>query len=126
MPVSYLCACPFLTGQSSSPPRCGIKLHTVVDYETGLPCYSVITEAKKQEIQVARPLVFSTGSYVVVVRMYKDYDWLFNLYCCELTFVTWMKSNEDIAEAESFLTNSTLAHILSDEDFVLTAYSSVP
>lgn len=36
----------------------GIKLHTVVDYDTGLPCYSVITESKRHEIQVARPMVF--------------------------------------------------------------------
>ena len=102
----------------------GIKLHTVVDYDTGLPCYSVITEAKKHEIQVARPLVFPSGSVVVVDRGYVDYAWLFNLDSCGVTFVTRLKSNADIAVAESFLTDSRREHILSDEDVVLAGYSS--
>ena len=102
----------------------GIKLHTVVDYDTGLPCYSVITEAKKHEIQVARPLVFPSGSVVVVDRGYVDYAWLYNLDSCGVTFVTRLKSNADIAVSESFLTDTKREHILSDEDIVLAGYSS--
>ena len=57
-------------------------------------------------------------------RGYVDYAWLFNLYSCGVTFVTRLKSNADIAVAESFLTDTRRAHILSDEDIVLAGYSS--
>ena len=100
----------------------GIKLHTVVDYDTGLPCYAVITPAKKHEIHVARPMVFPSGSVVVVDRGYVDYDWLYNLDSCGVHFVTRLKKNADIAVVETFLTNTRQEHILSDEDIVLTGF----
>lgn len=100
----------------------GIKLHTVVDYDTGLPCYSFISDAKKHDIQVARPMVFPSGSVLVVDRAYVDYDWLNNLDSCGVHFVTRLKKNADIEVVESFLTDEKKDHILSDEDVVLTGF----
>lgn len=100
----------------------GIKLHTVVDYDTGLPCYSYITDAKKHDIQVARPMVFPSGSVLVVDRAYVDYNWLNNLDSYGVYFVTRLKKNADIEVVESFLTDEKKDHILSDEDIVLTGF----
>lgn len=102
----------------------GIKLHTVVDYDTGLPCYSYITDAKKHDIQVARPMVFPSGSVLVVDRAYVDYNWLNNLDSCGVYFVTRLKKNADIEVVESFLTDEKKDHILSDEDILLTGFYS--
>ncbi|HRN33953.1 MAG TPA: IS4 family transposase [Saprospiraceae bacterium] len=57
----------------------GIKLHTVLDYDTGLPCFATITDAKTHEVNEARSIAFPSGSIVVMDRGYVDYKWLFNL-----------------------------------------------
>jgi len=100
----------------------GIKLHSVLDYDTGLPAYSVITDAKQHDVKVARQTVFPSESVLVMDRAYVDFEWLYNLDSTGVFFVTRLKSNVNIEIAESFLVNEKQEHILSDQDIRLTGF----
>ena len=101
-----------------------IKLHTVLDYDTGLPCYAVLTDGKTHDLKEAHNVVFPADSVLVVDRAYVDYQWLYNLDSTGVFFVTRLKSNADVDIAESFLTNEKHEHILSDQDVHLTGFYS--
>ena len=92
------------------------KLHAVLDYETGLPSYAIITDGKKHDVKMAKQTVFPKGSVLVIDRAYVDYEWLFNLDSNGVYFVTRLKSNADFEILEQFLTNKKYEHILSDQD----------
>lgn len=99
-----------------------IKLHAVLDYDSGLPSYAAITDGKKHDVTMAQQTVFPAGSVLVADRAYVDYQWLFNLDSKGVFFVTRLKSNANIQIAESFLTNQRDEHILSDQDIQLTGF----
>lgn len=101
-----------------------VKLHTVLDYDTGLPNYAVITEGKTHEINEARKAFFPPESVLVMDRGYVDYQWLKDLDSKGVFFVTRLKKNADIEIVERFLTNEKHEHILSDEDIRLTGFYS--
>ncbi|MDG2448375.1 MAG: IS4 family transposase [Saprospiraceae bacterium] len=99
-----------------------IKLHSVLDYDTGLPSYSVITDGKVHDVKVAQQTVFPSESVLVMDRAYVDFEWLYNLDSTGVFFVTRLKSNVNIEIAQSFLVNDKHEHILSDEDIRLTGF----
>lgn len=101
-----------------------IKLHTVLDYDTGLPCYAVLSEGKTHDVKEAHNVTFPAESVLVVDRAYVDYQWLYNLDSSGVFFVTRLKSNADIKLTETFLTNEKDDHILSDQDIELTGFYS--
>jgi hypothetical protein len=102
-----------------------IKLHAVLDYDTGLPSYAVMTDGKKHDVIVAKQTVFPAESVLVIDRAYVDYQWLYDLDSTGVYFVTRLKSNAAIEIIEQFLTNDTHDHVLSDQDIELTGvYSS--
>ena len=101
-----------------------VKLHAVLDYDTGLPSYATITDGKKHDVKVAKNTVFPKDSVLVVDRAYVDYEWLYNLDSSGVFFVTRLKSNADIEVVETFLTNEKQEHILSDQDIALTGFYS--
>lgn len=99
-----------------------IKLHAVLDYDTGLPGYAVLTDGKTHDVKEAKNTVFPADSVLVVDRAYVDYMWLYNLDSSGVYFVTRLKTNADIEIVESFLTNQKHEHILSDQDIRLTGF----
>jgi hypothetical protein len=101
-----------------------IKLHAVLDYDTGLPSYATITDGSRHDLKVAKDTLFPKDSVLVVDRAYVDYQWLYNLDSSGVFFVTRLKSNADIQIVESFLTNEKHDHILSDQDIELTGFYS--
>lgn len=101
-----------------------VKLHAVLDYDTGLPRYATLTDGKRHDVKEAENTVFPSHSVLVIDRAYVDYQWLYNLDSTNVFFVTRLKSNADIQILESFLTNEKHDHILSDEDIVLTGFYS--
>ena len=101
-----------------------IKLHAVLDYDTGLPSYATISDGKMHDVKMAHNTVFPRDSVVVVDRAYVDYAWLNDLDSNGVTFVTRLKSNADIDIVESFVTNQKQDHILSDQDIKLTGFYS--
>ena len=101
-----------------------IKLHTVLDYDTGLPCYAILTDGKTHDVKEAQNVTFPAESVLVVDRAYVDYQWLYNLDSSGVFFVTRLKSNADIKLTKTFLTNEKDEHILSDQDIELTGFYS--
>lgn len=101
-----------------------VKLHAVLDYDTGLPCYATITDGKRHDVKEAKEATFPRDSVVVIDRAYVDYKWLYNLDSSGVFFVTRLKSNADISIVESFLTNTKHEHILSDQEIALTGFYS--
>jgi len=99
-----------------------IKLHAVLDYNTGLPNYAVITDGKTHDVKVAKTLTYPEGSVIVADRAYVDYDWLNELDSTGVYFVTRLKSNADIKVVDTFLTNERHEHVLSDEDIRLMGF----
>ncbi len=99
-----------------------LKLHAVLDYDTGLPAYAVMTDGKTADIKAAIAVSFPSQSVLVIDRGYVDFAWLYNLDSSGVYFVTRLKSNADIEIIEKFLTPSKHDHILSDEDIVLTGF----
>lgn len=99
-----------------------VKLHAVLDYNTGLPSYSILTNGKTHDVTAAKNTYFPSGSVVVVDRAYVDYKWLNDLDSNRVFFVTRLKSNADIEIIESFLTNEKHEHISSDQDIKLTGF----
>lgn len=101
-----------------------VKLHAVLDYDSGLPNYAVITDGKQHDVKVAKSMDFQANSVLVMDRAYVDYKWLFILDSKEVSFVTRLKSNANVEILEKFLTNNKQEHILSDEDIKLTGFYS--
>lgn len=99
-----------------------IKLHAVLNYDTGLPSYAVISEGKVHDSVAAKQTVFPASSVLVVDRAYVDFGWLNDLDSSGVFFVTRLKSNAKIEVIESFLTKDKDEHILSDEDIALTGF----
>ena len=100
----------------------GIKLHTVLDYDTSLPVFVHMTEGRQHESKVTPVTLFPAGSVVVMDRAYVKYEYLNNLDSNGIYFVTRLKRNADIKVVESFLTNEKHEHILSDEDIRLSGF----
>lgn len=100
----------------------GIKLHTVLDYDTSLPVFVHMTEGREHESKSAPVTLFPVGSVVVMDRAYVKYEYLNNLDSNGVYFVTRLKRNADIELVESFLTNEKQEHILSDEDIRLSGF----
>ncbi|HHB52412.1 MAG TPA: IS4 family transposase [Saprospiraceae bacterium] len=101
-----------------------IKLHAVLDYDTGLPSYAVISEGKTHDVTAAKQIIFPAQSVLVVDRAYVDFEWLYNLDSSKVFFVTRLKSNANIEQVKSFMTNDKHDHILSDEEIRLVGFYS--
>lgn len=99
-----------------------IKLHTVLDYDNGLPSYAVMTDGKTHDVTQAQQTFFPAKSVLVVDRAYVDFQWLNNLDSTGVFFVTRLKLSTNIQVLESFLTDEKHDHILSDEDIRLTGF----
>ena len=102
-----------------------IKLHAVLDYDTGLPSYAAITEGKKQDITVAQQTIFPKDSVLVIDKAYVDYKWLYDLDSSGVFFVTRMRSNANMEIVETYQSDSAHENILSDQDIKLGGFYSM-
>ena len=99
-----------------------VKLHAVLDYDSGLPHYAVLTDGKTHDVKAAKQTIFESGSVLAVDRAYVDYEWLYNLDSNDVIFVTRLKSNADVEVVKQLLTNDKHEHVLSDEQIKLTGF----
>jgi hypothetical protein len=70
-----------------------VKLHTVLDNRSFLPCFAVMTDGKTSDIQVARGLKFEAGTILVMDRGYEDHRWWERLTQAGVFFVTRLKDS---------------------------------
>ena len=92
----------------------GIKLHVKLNHSGYIPCFAVITEAKKHEKNIVKDIPFNSGDVVVFDRGYNDYkDFL--SYCNKgIYFVTRLKKNANYKVVKDKNVNK-YKNILSDQ-----------
>jgi hypothetical protein len=73
--------------------KAGIKLHTLFDVKTSIPCFLLITNAKVHDVNILDSLKFEQGSFYIIDRGYLDFDRLFKINQQSAYFVTRGKSN---------------------------------
>ena len=97
-----------------------LKLHAVLDYDTGLPQYASLSDGKKSDIKAGREFTFPKGSVVVADRAYVDYGWLNNLDSNGVIFVTRIKQTNAYDVAADYNVNPKEKEIEVDWDIKLT------
>jgi hypothetical protein len=82
-----------------------IKLHTLFDIKTSIPCFIHITEAVIHEVNTMDELNYEVGSFYVFDRGYIDFDRLYTLHKTGAYFVTRAKNNFNFKRQYSFKCN---------------------
>ena len=73
--------------------KAAIKLHTVLDIKTEIPCYIHITDGKVHEVNVLNQIEFEPLGFYVMDRGFVDYGRLFAIHQCQAYFITRAKTN---------------------------------
>lgn len=97
-----------------------MKVHTVLDYDTGLPCFAEVSEGRKHDLKAAKGLQFPAGSVLVVDRAYVDFTWLNDLDSKGIFFVTRLKDGTLTDVVENYQVSNQLNGLVADQDIVLT------
>ena len=78
-----------------------IRLHTMLDVKTEIPCYMHITDGKVHEVNVLDRIVYEPGGFYIMDRAYVDWDRLYNIHENKAYFVTRAKINRKFARVSS-------------------------
>src|ERR1022692_154846 len=78
-----------------------IRLHTMLDVKTEIPCYMHITDGKVHEVNVLDRIVYEPGGFYIMDRAYVDWDRLYNIHENKAYFVTRAKINMKFARVAS-------------------------
>lgn len=70
-----------------------IRLHTMLDVKTEIPCYMHITDGKVHEVNVLDRIVYEPGGFYIMDRAFVDWDRLYNIHKNKAYFVTRAKTN---------------------------------
>lgn len=105
----------------------GIKLHTVLDYDSCMPSYLTITEGKVHEAKVAKDIILPIGSVVVADRGYLDFELMQKWDANKVRFVVRSKNNiKYTTEKQLPIPNpkeGKPVRILADEKVVVNGYT---
>ena len=71
----------------------GIKLHTLYDVKTSIPCFMLINTASVHDVNVLDNLQYEIGSFYILDRGYVDFSRLHNIHLHKAYFVTRAKKN---------------------------------
>jgi hypothetical protein len=98
-----------------------IKLHTLLEYDTCLPCYIFLSDGKKSDVKVAQELALPKNSVVVADRAYLDFTLLSKWDTQGTHFVVRLKSpiRYEVVKTNPLPENKDY-HVLSDEIIRLT------
>lgn len=101
--------------------KAGIKLHTQLDLQHGIPHFVLITNASVHEVHLLDILQFEPGSFYVVDRGYIDFKRLYRIHTAAAFFVTRAKDNMNYRRVYSFAKN-TAAGVRFDQAIRLNNY----
>lgn len=101
-----------------------LKLHLVLDHDGCLPCYAVLTDGKRGDIQEARKMTFAPGTLIVFDRGYSDHAWWLHLTRTHVHFVTRLKDDASYGILESRDVPQG-SQILRDEVILLTSQQEI-
>ncbi|MBT9485423.1 IS4 family transposase [Sediminibacterium sp.] len=73
--------------------KAAIKLHTVLDIKTEIPCYIHITDGTVHEVNVLDTIDFEQNGFYVMDRGFVDYERLYSINQKQAFFVTRAKTN---------------------------------
>lgn len=94
----------------------GIKLHTILDYDSCLPNFTVVSQASMHDSKIMEFIKLSKGSVAVFDRAYLNFKQLYELNTQKVFFVTRLKSNTQyISLHEKPLPEIKAQQILKDE-----------
>ena len=71
----------------------GIKVHTLLDVETQIPSFLLITEAKQNDVKAMDSIPYESSSYYVFDRAYNDFRRLARIDAMGCFFVVRAKTN---------------------------------
>ena len=98
-----------------------IKLHTVLDLKTEIPCYVNITDGKVHEVNVLDLITFEPKGFYIMDRGFVDYLRLFTINTQAAYFVTRAKTNMKCKRIYSAKVDKTTG-ILYDQTIKLVNY----
>jgi hypothetical protein len=70
-----------------------IRLHTVLDIKTEIPCFIHITDGKTHEVNVLDEIEFEANGFYIMDRGFIDYERLYSIHDQKAYFVTRAKTN---------------------------------
>jgi hypothetical protein len=73
--------------------KAAIKLHTMLDIKTEIPCFIHITDGKSHEVNVLDVITFEPNGIYVMDRGFVDYERLNNIHKHQAYFITRAKTN---------------------------------
>ena len=77
-----------------------VKLHLLLDHDGHFPRFTVVTDGKVSDIEVARKLQFEPGTIVVFDRGYHDFGWWLSLSRQKVFFITRLKDDVEYGIVE--------------------------
>ena len=101
--------------------KAAIKLHTVLDIQTEIPCYIHITDGKVHEVNVLDLLEFEPNGFYVMDRGFVDYERLFVIHQQQAYFVTRAKANMKCRRIYSGKVDKTTG-VLYDQTILLVNF----
>ena len=96
-----------------------VKVHTVLDYDSGLPCFAEVSDGKKHDLKGAKGFTYPAGSVLVMDRAYVDYSWLADLDSKGLFFVTRIKEGTLYQVIQDYAIPTHGGEVLADQDILL-------
>jgi len=98
-----------------------VKLHTLFDVKTSIPCFIHITEAAVHEVNAMDALQYEAGSFYVFDRGYIDFERLYTLHKTDAHFVVRAKNNFNFKRQRSFKCDKTLG-VQCDQTVLLAGF----
>ncbi len=78
-----------------------IRLHTMLDVKTEIPCYMYITDGKVHEVNVLDRIIYEADGFYIMDRGFVDYERLYNIHKNKAYFVTRAKTNIKFKRVDS-------------------------
>jgi hypothetical protein len=98
-----------------------IKLHTLFDVKTSIPCYIHITEASVHDVNALDELEYEKDSFYVLDRGYVDFKRLYKIHKANAYFVTRAKYNFNFKWQKSMKCNRKKG-VICDQLILLSGY----
>jgi len=99
----------------------GIKLHTLYDVKTSIPCFVHVSPASVHDVNALDLLDYEPGGYYILDRGYIDYERLFRIHQSSAFFVVRAKDNLQYKRMYSNKVNKDKG-VLLDQIGKLTGY----
>jgi hypothetical protein len=98
-----------------------IRLHTMLDVKTEIPCYMHITDGKVHEVNILDRIIYESGGFYIMDRAFVDWERLYNINENKAYFVTRSKVNMKFKRISSSKVNKS-SGVLCDQTIKLVNY----